>query len=75
MGFFYKNIINCNVLNEVIYRRHLGVEEKLAPIRFREDVVVLEPDDGRQTQHFRAQHEHAEHWHQREHAHDFAVGF
>lgn len=35
---------------------------------------MLEPDDGRQTQHFRAQHEHAEHGHQRKHAHDLAVG-
>lgn len=52
---------------------YLGVEEKFAPVRLREDVVVLEPDDGRQAQHFRAQHEHAEHGHQREHAYHFAV--
>lgn len=52
---------------------YLGVEEKFTPIRLREDVVVLEPDNGRQTQHFRAQHEHAEHRHQREHTHHLAV--
>lgn len=53
--------------------RYLGVEEKLAPIRLREQVVMLKSDHRRQTDHFRAQHEHAEHGHQREHAYDFTV--
>lgn len=52
---------------------YLGVEEKFAPIRLRENVVMLEPDNGRQAQHFRAQHEHAEHRHQRKYTHHFAV--
>lgn len=48
----------------ILYNAYLGVEEKLAPIGFRKNVMMLESDHRRYSYHFRAQHEHAEHGHQ-----------
>jgi len=53
--------------------RYLSVKEKLAPVRLWKNIVVLKPNHGRQSQHFRAQHEHTEHWHQRKHAYHFTI--
>lgn len=54
--YLFFDLSLCDIDLFFVLNIYLGIEEKLAPIRFRKNVMMLESDYRRQTQHFRTQH-------------------